>query len=279
MSYYHVYIHWDDEVGARWCENIDLSIEQINELVSTIKKGISPLLKGIKINPCGITKLEIWKTEERAHGKSDIWRWIPNNGVNVTNDFIIALPTKSSVDVASSKEIENTQSKKIFIVHGKDTEQALLLQKYLKGKLKVDAVMFDDLPDKGKTIIEQLEYIQSNVGYAFVIATPDDVGCLLDEIKKIATMIVGFPTVKKEVVDKIFSLLHSRARQNVVFELGLFMGALGRDKICCLLSKQVEKKEISDIDGILYKSFEKSVTEIFHEIPDELKEAGYEIKL
>lgn len=94
MPYYHVYIHWKDEMGARWGEDIDFSIGQVDELINTIKKGVPILLKGIKINPYVITKLEIWKTDERARGKSNTWEWIPRHGENVTKDFIITLPTK-----------------------------------------------------------------------------------------------------------------------------------------------------------------------------------------
>lgn len=158
----------------------------------------------------------------------------------------------------------------VFIAHGREDTHALLLQKFLKEKLKINAVVFDDLRDKGRTIIEQLEYIRDHVYYAFVIVTPDDVGCLRDEIENIAKMVVGLESVKRKTVDMIFGLLHERARQNVVFELGLFIGALGRENVCCLLHRDVKDKP-SDIDGILYKLFDKSVTEIFHELEEELK--------
>lgn len=277
MPYYHVYIHWKDEIGACWGEDIDFNVGQLNELINTIKRGVPILLKGIKINPYGITKLEIWKTDERAREKSKTWEWIPRHGENVTKYFIITLPIKAqSPQMEVSEEIESAPRKNIFIVHGRDDKQALLLQKYLKDKLKVDAVMFDDLPDKGRTIIEQLEYIRDNVGYAFVIVTPDDVGCLTEDIEELGKMLVGLKSVKAQTIGKMFELLHTRARQNVVFELGLFMGALGRKKVCCLLKQDTEERP-SDIDGILYKLFNKSVSEIFHEIPEELTYAGYDI--
>ena len=44
--------------------------------------------------------------------------------------------------------------------------------------------------------------------------------------------------------------LNPRARQNVVFELGYFMGKLGRERVCLLLKDQVELP--SDIGGIVY---------------------------
>ena len=96
MPYYHVHVDWKDEFGAtRWSENTDFSRVQINELVTTMKKKIPFILKKLRVNPSTITEMEIWKTEERAHGKSNIWQWIRHHGENVTNDFIITLPTRS----------------------------------------------------------------------------------------------------------------------------------------------------------------------------------------
>lgn len=41
-----------------------------------------------------------------------------------------------------------------------------------------------------------------------------------------------------------------RARQNVIFELGFFVGALRRDRVCALYEDGVELP--SDYDGIAY---------------------------
>ena len=129
--------------------------------------------------------------------------------------------------------------------------------------------MFDDLADKGKTIIEQIEEIQSSISYAFVILTPDDVGCLQEDLEKINSAFARLKTVRKEEVNKALETFKGRARQNVVFELGLFIGALGRENVCCL--KQRGVKEIpSDISGILYKEFDTNVSDVFHELRNEL---------
>jgi predicted nucleotide-binding protein len=154
---------------------------------------------------------------------------------------------------------------KVFIVHGRDTHQALRLNKFLNNR-KVDAITFDDLEDKGKTIMEQIEYVQNNISYAFAILTPDDVGCLKEDIDKITAGIKASP---KETLSKVLEQLQGRARQNVLFELGLFIGALGRENVCFL--KQKNLKDIpSDLNGVLCKEFERNVDETFHEIRDEL---------
>lgn len=44
--------------------------------------------------------------------------------------------------------------------------------------------------------------------------------------------------------------LKPRARQNVIFELGFFIGRLGRSKVCALVKGNVETP--SDYDGVVY---------------------------
>lgn len=194
---------------------------------------------------------------------------------NYTDDFFVSPPEEkgelTKIDIRQIGE-----KKKVFIAHGRDDRQALRLQKYLTKTLKIDAQMFEDFKEVSgsNTIIEQLEYIKDNVGYAFVIVTPDDVGCLRENIDKCrTTMLVGKRNVTVKSVCDILDNLHTRARQNVVFEHGLFIGALGRDRVCCLLQKDVKEKP-SDIDGILYVSFNKSVKDTFTEIARKLKKAG-----
>jgi predicted nucleotide-binding protein len=53
------------------------------------------------------------------------------------------------------------------------------------------------------------------------------------------------------------------------------MGRLGRHKVCSLFKKDVEIP--SDILGVLYIPYEKSVEEIKLDIIKELREAGYNI--
>ena len=71
-------------------------------------------------------------------------------------------------------------------------------------------------------------------------------------------------------MDNVLSHFQARARQNVVFEYGLFIGALGRDRVCCLLNKDTTERP-SDIDGILYVTFKESIKETFEEVNSKLK--------
>jgi len=52
--------------------------------------------------------------------------------------------------------------------------------------------IFEDLKKESgcKTIIELLDYFKANVGYAFIIFTPDDYGCLCEEMDKLTTRLL-----------------------------------------------------------------------------------------
>ena len=295
MPYYHVFIEYTDKEGQEQYQiSYNRSEEYVREQIAIpYMKNKKFVYGGKVIQPTNINHIAIFRSEKGFNSlilpngkhpvgqdKKYIRKCFYMNKVEevevCTSDFVTSPPQEREKPTKTVKPIG--EKNKMFIVHGRDDKQALRLQKYLKDKLKVDAVMFDDLPDKGRTIIEQLEYIRDNVGYAFVIATPDDVGCLTEDIEKLSRMLASYKSVKGQTVAKIFEMLHTRARQNVVFEFGLFMGALGRKRVCCLVKQDTEERP-SDIDGILYKLFNKSVSEIFHEIPEELTEAGYEIKM
>ena len=87
---------------------------------------------------------------------------------------------------------------KTFIVHGHDRELLFDLKDYLQNTLGLpEPVVLEQKPDGGRTIIEKFEEHAGEVDVAFVLMTPDDVG---------AGGTLG------------------RARQNVLFELGYFLG-------------------------------------------------------
>ena len=64
-----------------------------------------------------------------------------------------------------------------------------------------------------------------------------------------------------------------RARQNVVFELGFFVGKLGPERVAALVKGDIELP--SDFDGVVYISVDKEDWQA--KLGGELQEAGYEI--
>ncbi len=123
-------------------------------------------------------------------------------------------------------------SEKVFIVYGHDTSARTELEAMLR-RWGLDPIILDQLPSEGATLIEKLEKYYPNVGFAVVLATPDD-----EAYPK------GKPDEKKY-----------RARQNVVLELGLVLAHLGRSKVAVLLKDQDVMERPSDIHGLIYIPF------------------------
>jgi predicted nucleotide-binding protein len=150
-------------------------------------------------------------------------------------------------------------SNEIFIVHGHDDRTKSELESFLKD-MDLHPIILHKKPDEGQTIIEKLER-HSNVGYAFIMLTPDEVAYLSSQ-----DALVDSDRVKEK-----------RARPNVIFEFGFFVGKLGRSRVCCLYTGDVTLP--SDLDGLLYKKYNRSIEEVAYSIMKELKTCGYKIRI
>jgi hypothetical protein len=141
-------------------------------------------------------------------------------------------------------------SRKVFVVHGLDSTATDKLTKMLRS-MELEPIVLREQPEMGRVLIEKLEDHARDVGYAFILLTPDDLGCQKGRTRN----------------------LRPRARQNVIFEFGYLMAELGRKNICCLYKGEVERP--SDIEGIMYVPFKRSVFEAYEKILKELRGAGY----
>lgn len=144
------------------------------------------------------------------------------------------------------------QSKDIFIVHGHDEAAKQVVARFIE-KLGLHAIILHEQPDKGRTIIEKFED-HTDVGFAVVLLTPDDMGYPKDKPSE------GKP----------------RARQNVVLELGYFSGILGRSSVCALLKGDIEIP--SDYAGVLYTPMDNAGAWKFT-LAREIKAAGIDVDL
>jgi predicted nucleotide-binding protein len=121
----------------------------------------------------------------------------------------------------------------LFVVHGRNEACRETVARFLE-KLKLHPIILHEQPNKGRTIIEKfVDY--SDVSFAVVLLTADDRGGLSDT-----------PFEKQE----------PRARQNVILELGFFLGRLGRDRVCALYEDGIEIP--SDYDGVIFIPFDKA---------------------
>lgn len=105
-------------------------------------------------------------------------------------------------------------ARKIFIVHGHDEGAREAVARYVE-RLGFEPIILHEQASQGRTIIEKIE-AHSDVGFAIVLLTPDDFGGRKGEEAK------------------------DRARQNVLLELGYFVGRLGRARVCALKRGELE---------------------------------------
>lgn len=149
-------------------------------------------------------------------------------------------------------------SNRVFIVHGRDDKAKGELEVIL-GEMGLEPIVLHRQADGGKTLIEKFEHY-SDVGFAFILLTPDEIAYLVAEEAK--------PDEEREK--------EHRARPNAIFEFGFFVGRLGRNRTCCIYKSPVTVP--SDLDGLVYKRFENSIEEVAYSLGKELKAAGYTLK-
>jgi predicted nucleotide-binding protein len=153
-------------------------------------------------------------------------------------------PSKGSPSVASGK---------VFVVRGHDEGTRESVARFI-GNLGLTPIILHEQASQGRTVVEKLER-HGDVGYAVILLTPDDVG------GKMGTS-----------PDDLLP----RARQNVIMELGYFLGRLGRERVCALHRGELELP--SDYMGVVYISFDSEggwrLT-----LAKELKEAGFNVDM
>lgn len=132
--------------------------------------------------------------------------------------------------------------RRVFISHGHNEVVKLKLRNFVKERLSFDPVVLAEQPDEGLTVIEKLEKHVKGCEFALIVLTADD-----------ETSNGG-----------------SRARQNVIHELGFCHALFGRDKV--LLLKQASVELFSNISGLIYKEFEANhIESIFEDVRSALE--------
>ncbi len=70
-------------------------------------------------------------------------------------------------------------SRKVFIVHGHDDGARETVARFLE-RIGLEAIILHEQANQGRTIIEKV-VAHSDVGFAVVLLTPDDEGCVKEE--------------------------------------------------------------------------------------------------
>jgi predicted nucleotide-binding protein len=187
------------------------------------------------------------------------------NGLSVAMDFIykedgpealLISVTKivNLLAIAQSKGrqvnqvIGATRSKDVFVVHGHDDAIKHEVARFIE-RIGLNPIILSEQTSGNRTIMEQLEKY-SQISFAVVLLTPDD---------------VGYP---KETKPK---KVQFRARQNVIFELGFFIGSLGRSRVRSLYTDGVEI--LSDYHGVIYIKIDSGGWK--GKLARELEDAGF----
>jgi predicted nucleotide-binding protein len=158
--------------------------------------------------------------------------------------------------VSTRQKVISQNSLKVFIVHGHDDEAKSIVSRFVEH-CGLTPIILHEQADKGRTIIEKFEE-SSDVSFAIILLTPDDVGA-----------------ANRDNVNAI-SDLKPCARQNVILELGYFIGKLGRSRVCALRRGNPELP--TDFAGVVYTDY--GADEGWKlKLVRELKAANYEIDL
>lgn len=136
-------------------------------------------------------------------------------------------------EMAETNPEQRAYSRRVFVVHGRAAAPKLDVARFLE-MLELEPLILHEQPGRGRTIIEKFEDY-SDVQFAIVLLTPDDFGSPADA-----------PDDRRP-----------RARQNVIFELGYFIGKLGRMNVVALNAGQGDFEILTDYQGVSYVPYDQ----------------------
>ncbi|MBK0124533.1 nucleotide-binding protein [Pantoea sp. S61] len=274
MSYYHVIVETNDrDANKRFIKIFEYDRDDLDEIKNDVLRPYifkeEIYVDGAHLKSENIRSLKVKKSEKNS---SELTKAandnIPDNVIMfITTENVIAgdgyvqditrelsKEIKDEVAHDSKKEAAplnlNSNNKKVFVVHGHDSSAKFEMARFLE-KAGMEPVILHEQASSSNTIIEKIES-NSDIGYAVVLYTPCDIGARKNENPE----------------------LKSRARQNVVFEHGYFIGRLGRARVSALVVDGVETP--NDISGVVYIDLDtRGAWKL--DLARELKAAGYTV--
>ncbi len=159
---------------------------------------------------------------------------------------------KMSLGVLESKTEETTESakNKVFFVHGTDCGTKIEVLDFIRN-IGLEPIILKELAAAGKTLIDEVQE-RSDVKYTIALLTPDNVGGVYSEE------------------------LQFRASQNVILEVGFFVGKFGRKNVSTLHHEDIELP--ADYHGYEYIKIDET-DDWKSTLAKELKNAGFNIDL
>lgn len=271
--YYHIIIKpKSDRLYGEY--KTDLTIEQlISRYIEPYQQGNPITINGKTIQPDDIERITIKeslktiesyisqiKIENESSsiaiigGPSYTYQAI-SRAKDVTDDFIEGAVGYKKVPTSNhhnKNQLLTEQKNQVFIVHGRDESAKNQAARFVE-KLGFEAIILHEKASSGRTIIEKIENY-SNVGFAIVLYTGDDVGNIKTESDN----------------------LKIRARQNVIFEHGYLIGKLGRQNVSALVDGNLELP--NDISGVVYINLDAGAAWQL-QLAKEMKQSGYDIDM
>jgi predicted nucleotide-binding protein len=246
----------------------DLALEKIKDIISAdlvvldiiMSWPITKKVSGIAGNHTA--GMEIFKEIRRLNKKLPILVYSATMDAAIA-DSIKTDPNADFLSKAWSPQIKDlvqlifrkaclkneTKIIQSFIVHGHDETAKLSLKNYLQNVLHYpEPIILHEKPNLGRTLIEKFEETSLDSSIVFVLLTPDDI-----------------VVTEKENNDE-----KRRARQNVIFEMGYFLGVLGRRSGRVILLHCGPLELPSDLSGITYIDISNGIESAGEEIRREV---------
>lgn len=155
------------------------------------------------------------------------------------------------VDTGKPERSNPAKDAPIFLVHGRDLVRREVIRRFLETVTRRTVIVLADQPNRGQDLLGKLLANAQDACFAVVLLTADDIGGLeIDSVRP-------------------------RARQNVVFELGMFIALLGRDRVSAMTDPGIETP--TDFSGVAYIPLTGDSWQL--ELVRELRAAGIEASL
>lgn len=254
-------------------ELIDSLLSQANALQPRDENAVDAILKRADMILRRVTgerspyiaslhNIDFWPRVAPASGSMKHEAWVAGrnellNLLRTVKEELELCGTSEQTEVNSANSnpanVSNPQS--VFVVHGHDEELKQAVARTIE-KFGLEAIILHERPNKGRTIIEKFaDY--GDVGFAVVLLSADD-------------------TAYAENVDG--QQVSYRARQNVILELGFFLGRIGRERVAAIYRPHEHFEMPSDYAGVLFIEYDAAGA-WRNQLAKELKASGFEINL
>ena len=250
---YHVYIEYEDPEKSGIRFNVSEE-ELVRTFVTPFTAGQPFWFMGRLLSPLKVAKVVIFWSYENADKLvlpnqetiatckdkkfviDNIGKGKVKGAYLYTEKFLTPTDKKSVASGLSSTtdaSFASVNMRRIVVVHGSDEEMKQATIGAL-GKLGLAPVLMREQPSQGRKIVEKFaDY--ADVSFAVVLLSPDDFAYAKDD-----------PPTKRKL----------RPQQDVIFELGFFLGRLGKDNVL-VFYREFENFEVpTDFEGVRFTAFD-----------------------